>query len=41
MNKPVFGVLLGGFLGIFDGLTALISAPEVAPQIIQIVIGST
>ena len=20
MNKPVFGMLLGGFLGIFDGL---------------------
>jgi F0F1-type ATP synthase assembly protein I len=28
-------------LGIFDGLTALISAPEVAPQIVSIVIGST
>jgi hypothetical protein len=41
MNKPVFGLLLGGFLGIFDGLTALISAPEVAPQIVGIVIGST
>src|SRR5919206_1754333 len=41
MNKPVFGLLLGGFLGIFDGLTALVSAPEVAPQITQIVIGST
>jgi hypothetical protein len=32
---------LGGFLGIFDGLTALISAPEVAPQIGSIVVGST
>ena len=41
MNKPVFGVLLGGFLGIFDGLSALLSAPEVAPQIVGIVIGST
>jgi hypothetical protein len=28
-------------LGIFDGLTALVSAPEVAPQIMGIVIGST
>ena len=41
MKKPVFGLLLGGFLGIFDGLSALISAPEVAPQIMGIVIGST
>jgi hypothetical protein len=41
MNKPVYGMLLGGFLGIFDGLTALLSAPEVAPQIVGIVIGST
>jgi len=40
MNKPVFGMLLGGVLGIFDGLTALLY-PEVAPQIIGIVIGST
>jgi hypothetical protein len=41
MSKPVFGLLLGGFLGIFDGLTALLSAPETAPQIVGIVIGST
>jgi hypothetical protein len=41
MSKPVFGLLLGGFLGIFDGLTALISAPETAPQIVGIVVGST
>ena len=40
MNKPVFGMLLGGFLGIFDGLTALFT-PEAAPQIVSIVIGST
>lgn len=40
MNKPVFGLLLGGFLGIFDGLTALFY-PEAAPQIVSIVIGST
>ncbi|HET8646991.1 MAG TPA: hypothetical protein VFO85_15960 [Vicinamibacteria bacterium] len=37
MNKPLFGLLLGGFLGIFDGLTALVSAPEVAPEIVSIV----
>ncbi|MFI5209840.1 MAG: hypothetical protein ACHQ2E_05290 [Gemmatimonadales bacterium] len=41
MNKPVLGLLLGGFLGVFDGLSALISAPEVAPGIVGIVIGST
>ncbi len=41
MNKPVYGMLLGGFLGVFDGLSALVSAPEVAPQIVGIVIGST
>lgn len=41
MNKPVFGLLLGGILGIFDGLTALLSAPETQTQIVGIVIGST
>ena len=41
MKKPVFGMLLGGVLGIFDGLSALVSAPETAPQITGIVIGST
>ena len=41
MNKPVLGMLLGGILGVFDGLSALISAPETAPGIVGIVIGST
>ena len=40
MNKPVFGLVLGGVLGIFDGLSALVSSPEV-PGIVGIVIGST
>lgn len=40
MNKPVYGLLLGGFLGIFDGLSALVSAPETRPEIVGIVIGS-
>ena len=40
MNKPVLGLLAGGVLGVFDGLTALVSAPEVAPQIAGIVAGS-
>ena len=40
MKKPLFATLLGGFLGIFDGLTALFT-PEVRDQIVGIVIGST
>jgi hypothetical protein len=40
MNKPVLGLLIGGILGIFDGLSALVSAPETAPQIATIVAGS-
>ena len=40
MKTPLYGLILGGTLGIFDGLSALISAPEVAPQIVGIVIGS-
>ena len=40
MNKPVLGLVAGGVLGVFDGLTALVSAPEVAPQIAGIVAGS-
>ena len=34
-------MLLGAILGIFDGLTALISAPELKGEIMGIVIGST
>src|SRR5688572_13067895 len=41
MKKPLLGLILGGVLGIFDGLSALVSAPEVAPEIVFIVIGST
>ena len=41
MNKPVFGLVVGGILGIFDGLSALVSSPEVSSQIAGIVIGST
>ena len=40
MNKPVLGLLLGGFLGILDGLTAWFT-PEVRNQMVGIVIGST
>lgn len=42
MKKPVFAMLLGGFLGVFDGLTALISGgPEIPAMIGTIVAGST
>lgn len=44
MGKPLYGLLLGGVLGGFDGLTALISAPNdpaVQAGIVGIVIGST
>ncbi|HUQ89037.1 MAG TPA: hypothetical protein VM096_15875 [Vicinamibacterales bacterium] len=42
MSKPVFAMLLGGVLGVFDGLTALVSGgPEVPPMIAVIVAGST
>jgi|SRR6516165_7624183 hypothetical protein len=40
MNKVLFGLLLGGALGILDGLTAWFT-PEARVQIIGIVIGST
>jgi hypothetical protein len=40
MNKPMFGVILGAILGIFDGLTALFY-PAARPLIVGIVIGST
>ena len=40
MKKVVFATLLGGFLGIFDGLTAWFT-PEVRDQIAGIVVGST
>lgn len=42
MNKPVFAMLLGGLLGVLDGLTALITGgPEIPSQIGVIVAGST
>jgi len=41
VNKVLLGIVLGGILGIFDGLSALVSAPEIASQIVGIVIGST
>ena len=40
MNKPVVGLLLGGFLGLLDGLSAWFY-PQAQAQIAQIVVGST
>ena len=40
MSKPVFAMLLGGVLGVFDGLTAWFY-PEVRDQMVGIVVGST
>jgi hypothetical protein len=40
MNKPVLGLLLGGILGIFDGLSAWFT-PAVRSKMAGIVIGST
>lgn len=40
MNKIVFGLILGGILGIFDGLTAWFT-PDARAQMLQIIVGST
>ena len=44
MTKPMLGLALGGVLGVLDGLSALVSAPDdpaVKAGIVGIVIGST
>ena len=40
MHKPVLRLMAGGALGAMHGMSALVSAPEVAPEIVGIVIGS-
>jgi hypothetical protein len=40
MNKITYGLILGGILGIFDGLTAWFT-PEARPHLMGIVLGST
>ncbi|MGB0035375.1 MAG: hypothetical protein WBP79_07880 [Candidatus Acidiferrales bacterium] len=40
MNKVVYGLILGGILGIFDGLTSWFT-PAVRALLLQIVVGST
>jgi hypothetical protein len=39
MNKVLYGLILGGILGIFDGLTSWFT-PEVRSQLLGIVVGS-
>lgn len=41
MNKPMLGLVLGGVLGVLDGLSSVIASPEVKPILLSIVIGST
>ena len=41
MNKLVLGLILGTVLGAIDGYSAKFSAPEVEPQLMAIIIGST
>ena len=40
MNRVVTGIVVGGVLGILDGLTAWFT-PEARPEILGIVVGST
>lgn len=40
MSKPLLGLVLGTALGLLDGLSAYF-APEAAPMMLQIVVGST
>ena len=40
MSKPFLGLLLGGVLGLIDGLSALFY-PGTAAMIVPIVVGST
>lgn len=41
MNRPLLGLMLGAVIGLFDGSTAYVSAPELRDQIITIVLGSS
>ncbi len=41
LNRPLLGLLVGAALGAVDGLSALVSSPEVSDQIGGIVVGSS
>ena len=40
MNRPLLGLLAGAGLGVLDGLSSLVSSPEVSEGIAGIVVGS-
>ena len=40
MNRPLLGLMVGAGLGVLDGLSALVSSPEVSEGIAGIVVGS-
>ncbi len=41
MNRPLLGLLVGGILGVLDGSTAFLSAPELRSELAGIVLGSS
>lgn len=41
MNRPLMGLLVGLVLGAFDGLSSLVSSPEVRDELAGIVMGSS
>lgn len=41
MNRPVMGLLVGLVLGAVDGLSSLVSSPEVRDELAGIVLGSS
>ncbi len=41
MNRPLLGLLVGGILGVLDGSTAFLSAPELRSELAGIVMGSS
>jgi len=41
MNRPLVGLICGVVLGAFDGLTSLVSSPEVRDELAGIVMGSS
>lgn len=40
LNRPLTGLLVGAVLGVLDGLSSLVSSPEMSAQIGGIVVGS-
>ena len=41
MNKPLLGIVAGGILGMLDGLAAPLQVPDIMPEALAIVAGST